>query len=392
MSAAPAIGISYKAHFARFLGAAPGRLHFAAHSHHGWPDVTLDAQVAAWRDGIVLADHKWEKVFGEVIPAAQRHVARRIGVPDPDTVTFAPSTHDLMTRVLSCFERPGPVRIVTTGSEFHSFERQARRLEEAGRARVERVPVEPFDSFPERFVHAAGRPGVDLVYVSHVFFDSGYVLEDLAAVADALPDRGTFLVVDGYHAFMARPVDFAALHERAFFLAGGYKYAMAGEGTCFLHAPPGFGERPVITGWYAGFADLSGGVRRVSYPSGGARFLGATFDPVGIYRFNAVQEWLEREGVTVAALHERVRRLQRRFVDALPAGGPLHAGQLVPGDVQRARGNFLTFRTPDASSLEHRLRERGVVVDVRGSAVRVGFGLYHDDADVDALLGRLEGL
>ena len=392
MNPEAAIRVSYKAHFSRFLEAAPGRLHFAAHSHHAWPDVTHAAQEAAWRDGVELADRKWEKVFGEVVPAAQRHVARRIGVPDPGTIVFAPSTHDLVARVLSCFERPAPIRILTTDSEFHSFERQTRRLEEAGRARVERVPVEPFDTFPARFERAVGRVGVDLVYVSQVFFDSGYVLENLKSIVESLPDRETFFVVDGYHSFMARPVDLSALHERVFFVAGGYKYAMSGEGACFLHAPPGFGERPVLTGWFAGFADLEAGVRRVSYPAGAARFLGATFDPSALYRFNAVQEWLDRERVTVAALHARARAHQRRFVAGLPARGPLRAEQLIPGCVEAPRGNFLTFRTSEGAALEKRLRGANVVVDVRGRSLRVGFGLYHDDEDVDALLERLAAL
>src|SRR3546814_4193410 len=52
---------------------------------------------------------------------------------------------------------------------------------------------------------------------------------------------------------------------RAFYLAGGYKYAMAGEGACFLHAPAGWGLRPRDTGWYAAFGALErsgGGVVR----------------------------------------------------------------------------------------------------------------------------------
>ena len=52
------------------------------------------------------------------------------------------------------------------------------------------------------------------------------------------------LALDGYHAFLARPVDLSGLADRAFFLAGGYKYAMAGEGACFLHCPPGWLPRP----------------------------------------------------------------------------------------------------------------------------------------------------
>ena len=47
---------SYAEHFSRFLGAVPGRLHAAAHSHHPWPDVTFDAQQQAWLDAARLAD------------------------------------------------------------------------------------------------------------------------------------------------------------------------------------------------------------------------------------------------------------------------------------------------------------------------------------------------
>src|SRR5262249_32663010 len=154
-------------HFSRFLTAAPERLHFAAHSHHAWPDVTFEAQEAAWRDGCELADLKWDKVFGDVMPKAAAHVARQLALPSADSLAFAPSTHDLLTRVLSCFEKPGPLRVLTTDGEFHSFERQMRRLEEAGRARVERVTVEPFSTFRARWRTAAGEGGHDLVYFSH---------------------------------------------------------------------------------------------------------------------------------------------------------------------------------------------------------------------------------
>ena len=43
--------------------------------------------------------------------------------------------------------------------------------------------------------------------------------------------------------FMARPTDLSDIADRAFYLAGGYKYAMAGEGCCFLHCPPDYGPR-----------------------------------------------------------------------------------------------------------------------------------------------------
>ena len=50
--------LDLRAHFSRFLNADPARLHFAAHSHHPWPDVTRDAQLATWDTAARLQDGK----------------------------------------------------------------------------------------------------------------------------------------------------------------------------------------------------------------------------------------------------------------------------------------------------------------------------------------------
>jgi selenocysteine lyase/cysteine desulfurase len=384
---------SYAPHFSRFLGAVPGRLHVAAHSHHPWPDVTLEAHQQAWLDAALLADDKWDRVFGQVMPEAAGHIAGRLGLSDPDTIAFAPSTHALVVRLLSCL--PSPARILTSDAEFHSFTRQSRRLEEDGRATVERVAAEPFESFPERLVAAAGRGGHDLVFFSHVLFNSGYVLPDPEAVVAAVPDDSTFVVVDGYHGFMAVPTDFRPLERRAFYLAGGYKYAMAGEGACFAHCPPGYAARPLDTGWFAGFGDLAGpaGGSPVGYPAGGARFLGGTFDPTGLYRLNAVQRWLDGLGLSVEDIHAHTGRLQALFLKRLgDLRSPLAGAELLPPASAADRGHFLTFRLPGAGTLYAALHRAGVVTDHRHDRLRFGFGIYHDDSDVDELCRRLEAV
>jgi len=222
--------------------------------------------------------------------------------------------------------------VLTTDGEFHSFARQLRRLEEDGLAEATRVKVAPFADFAERFAAAAAEGGHDLVFFSQVFFNSGHAVQDLGALVGAVPDAAAVIVIDGYHGFLALPTDLAAVEGRAFYLAGGYKYAMAGEGAAFLHAPPGRGLRPRDTGWFASFGTLEAeDDGPVPYAAGGARFLGATFDPVGLYRFNAVMDWLDGLGLTVAAIHAHVRALQRRFVAGLAALGrdSLHPGRLV---------------------------------------------------------------
>jgi selenocysteine lyase/cysteine desulfurase len=366
-------------------------LHVAAHSHHPWPDVTLAAQEDAWRDAARLLDQKWKHVFAAVIPAAQAHVARQLNLPDPASVAFGPNTHSFVLRILSCLPASRPARILTTGSEFMSFARQIARLEEDGLAQVTRIATEPFDSFEARFAGAVAKGGHDLVFLSQVFFDSGFAVRDMASIVGAVRDEETFVVIDGYHGFMAIPTDFGALANRAFYLAGGYKYAMAGEGACFLHCPPGYGPRPRDTGWYAGFGALEGGGNDVPYAADGSRFLGATFDVTALYRFNAVQDWLLREDLSVAKMLDHVRGIERVFltgIDRLDV--PVRSAQMLVADEAR-RGRFLAFRTPDAGAITARLAAQNITVDHRGDRLRVGFGIYHEAADAARLAHALAG-
>lgn len=380
---------SFETHFSRFLSAAPGRLHFAAHSHHPWPDVTFAAHQQAWLDAAAHADDKWELVFGQVLPRAQRGIARELELPEPGTLVFAPNTHELVVRLLSCLgERP---RVVTTDSEFHSLERQLRRLEEEQLVDVERVPSAPFDTFPERLVAAVKRAPCDLVFFSHVFFNSGAVVPELEGVVGALPPD-VLVVVDGYHGFCAVPTSWARLASRACYLAGGYKYAMGGEGACFLHVPPGLSLRPRNTGWFAAFGALEAPARgQVPFASGAAAMMGATFDPSGVYRLGAALDFREAAGCTTAVVRAHARDLQARLVARLP-DGPVRAEHLVLPLEAPQRGQFLTFRTPRARELSASLKALGVVTDARDDRLRFGFGPYQTSADVDGLAARLADL
>jgi selenocysteine lyase/cysteine desulfurase len=244
------------------------------------------------------------------------------------------------------------------------------------------VPTEPFATFGERFVQRVRRAALppDVIYTSHVFYNSGFLFQDvaeaIAAARETAPDALFFL--DGYHTFFAMPVDLSSVEDRVFYLAGGYKYAMAGEGVCFMHCPKGWTMRPVDTGWFATFGDLTKGVApgTVPFPEDAMRMLGSTYDPVGLYRFNAVQDLWIQEGVTVSDIHAHARALQERFLDRvdLKKFGP-DAQWMPKRDEVPDRGNFLTIRTRAAGSAYAKLRERGIVTDYRGDRLRFGFGI-----------------
>lgn len=385
--------MSFKEHFRLALEADPDRLHFAAHSHHLWPDVSFEAQKQCWMDAARLADRKWAMIFGEMVPRLQAKIARIVDLGGHDTLAFGPNTHGFIVRLLSCMPQDRPIRILTTDSEFHSFTRQIARLEEDGRAAVERIPARPYGSFTLRFIDAIASGQYDLIFFSQVFFNCGFLVRDLPAIVTAVPDPETMVVIDGYHGFLGVPTSLSRVRDRAFYLSGGYKYAMAGEGACFIHAPPGFAARPPDTGWLASFSALEQPQGGVAYPTDGARFLGATFDPSGLYRLEAVIDMLRAHKISVADIRAHAHRLQQRFVTGLaelglPALGP---EQLLVPLAERDRGQFLTFETAEADAVYQRLMDANIVTDHRGERLRFGFGLYQDTEDVDRLLERLPG-
>ena len=365
---------SYKHLFSRSLSADPARLHFAAHSHHLWPDASLDGQMACWTDAAMLADRKWDRVMGPVWEEAQGHIARELSLPDPATICFAPNTHDFLVRLVSSLP-DRPVRVLATDGEFHSFTRQMARWVEAGEVILDEVA-------PGDLMATAWAGGHDLIFASQILFGTGEVTADLELLASLGRPEGPWVVIDGYHGFKATPTDLTHVGPHAFYVAGGYKYAMAGEGVAFLHAPPGFAARPEITGWYAAFDDLAEAQGKVTYAADGRRFLGSTFDPSGLYRFNAVQRMLAAESLATATISAHVTALQQQFVTEAAMPGLTLLNPVAEG----VRARFLAYRGPQAASLCQQLATHNVITDVRGDVLRIGFGLYQDEEDVDRLV------
>ncbi len=412
--------MNFKGLFSRSLGADPERLHMAAHSHHLWPDASFEGQVECWQDAARLADRKWDKVMGEVWPEAQRHVAAELGTDAPDALVFASNTHDFLVRLAAAAPRSDPrrLRVLASDGEFHSARRQLARWAEDGWLELETVAAEPFDDFTGRFL-AAGRSGShDLILVSQILFGTGRRFDGVDELATLANPEGPWIVIDGYHAFMAIPRPLAGGEEarsaegaglsspdtpspqpppaggrgsRIFYLGGGYKYAMAGEGCAFLHAPPGFGPRPPITGWFAEFEDLTLPPGSVGYAADARRFMGATFDPSALYRFNAVRRMLAGNALTTALISAHVDGLQRILLDSIVGTALADAELLNPLD-GRPHARFLAFRSPEATRWHNELDAKNCITDVRGDVLRIGLGLYHDEDDIGRLAGLLETL
>ena len=108
----------------------------------------------------------------------------------------------------------------------------------------------------------------------------------------------------------------------------------------------------------------------------------------------AVLEWLVAENIDAEIVHAHAIALQALFMRRLAGRmiGPFSADNLVIPLTEPARGNFLAFEHPNAELWYRRLHAAGIVTDVRGTRLRLGFGLYHTAADVERLVARLRGL
>ncbi len=380
--------MSFKPLFSKTLGAAPERLHFAAHSHHLWPDASFEGQLECWMDAAARADHKWDRVMGEVWPEAQANVATELGSGDPSAIVFASNTHDFLVRLNAACPRPsgGPLRVLMSNGEFHSARRQMARWAETGEIELTRVAAEPFEDFSDRFLQAAQVGQFDLILVSHVLFNSGRTFRKIGELSELARPAGPWVVIDAYHSFMAIDAPITPIiAASAFILGGGYKYAMAGEGMGFMHCPPGFGQRPPITGWFAEFGELTAPAgSSVGYTRDAMRFMGATFDPSALYRFNAIRRMLKENGLTTERIAGRVANLQARLIERI-AGSAFGGVELLNPLDGGPHARFLAFRTPSAQRWCTDLEAQNIVTDVRGDVLRIGFSLYQDEEDVDAL-------
>ena len=356
------------------------RLLLTGHSHQAWPNVGREGVLEAWDDAALHADEKWERAFAK---AERVRDGFRALLREPDAeLALDQNTFGLVTRFLSALDFDRRPRLVTSDGEFHTLRRLLARLGEQG-LEVVRLPAHPAETLAERLAAEADNH-TSAVLVSAVLFGDSRLVPGLRELASDCEAAGVELLVDAYHALGCVPFELPS--DATWIVGGGYKYLQLGEGNCFLRLPLHADElRPVLTGWYAEFAELAaertpGGVE---YPRGGARFAGATYDPTSHYRAARVFDFFDAQGLTPERLRERYLHQT-----TLLSRGLVDLG--LEADLDRAPyGGFVAVELDGAEEVSRRLAAAGVLTDSRGHHLRLGPAPYVSDDQLADALDRL---
>ena len=358
-------------HYTRFR--VTERILLTGHSHQAWPDIAFEAQQQAWLDTAEHVDDVWELAFQKA-NEVRRGFARLLD-DTPERIALASNTHELVVRFLSALPMRKRPQLVTTDGEFHTIRRQLDRLAEEG-IEVIKVPAMPATTLAERLAISVD-DRTAAVLVSSVLYANAHIVPNLKVVAEACERVGAELLVDAYHALNVVP--FSLIEEelqRAYVVGGGYKYCQLGPGNAFLRFPQDTDLRPVVTGWFSEFTDLSrapaGG--HVGYGSGPARFAGATYDFTSHYRAAAVFKFFEEQKLTP----QKLRELNQHQIEILSGRSR-----------NDAIGGFLALPEPRAAKIQRALRKKNIWTDYRGDTLRLGPAPYVTDDQLQVARGAL---
>lgn len=361
-------------HYTRFR--VTERILLTGHSHQAWPNVAFEAQQQAWLDTAEHVDDVWDLAFQKA-NEVRRGFARLLD-DTPERIALAENTHDLVVRFLSALPLRKRPQLVTTDGEFHTIRRQLDRLAEEG-IEVIKVPAMPATTLAERLAISVD-DRTAAVLVSAVLYENAHIVPHLRVVQGACDRVGAELLVDAYHALNVVP--FSLIEEglqRAYVVGGGYKYCQLGPGNAFLRFPEDTDLRPVVTGWFSEFTDLSRAPKdgRVGYGPGPARFAGATYDFTSHYRAAAVFKFFEEQKVTP----KKLRELNQRQIEILSGATP-----------NAAIGGFLAISTKGAAKVQQALRKKNIWIDHRGDTLRLGPAPYVSDSQISEAAAALNAL
>jgi kynureninase len=352
------------------LGAVPRA---AFDSVRDYVDIWSRRGVRAWEEA-------WWTLSGEMGDL----VAPLIGANRAEVV-FQPNVTLTHAILFSCFDFESRSRVVTDAMHFPPILYLLDGLVQRG-AQVVRVPSDDGVHVETQRLLESIDERTAFVNVSHVLFKSAYVHE-VAAIAARAHEVGAAVIVDGYQAVGALPVDVYALGVDAY-IGGCLKWLCGGPGAAFLWVHPDRSAEwtPTLTGWMShtqpfDFApDLS---RRDDV----WRFMHGTPNVSALYAARPGLEIIA--GVGIDAIRAKSTRQTTRLLDLAATAGWRCT---TPSEPDR-RGGTVAIDVPHGYEVSKALKSREILCDYRpGAGVRLSPHFYTLDEELDAAIAAIAAI
>ncbi len=341
-------------------------------------EATLADYLSRWNQrGAAAWYEEWMGQLGELRAAVARLQNAKTG-----EIALLPSTSAAVSMVAESVPQGRRNRVVVADLDFPTLPYQWMVKPE-----IEVVRVRSRDGIgidPEQFAEVVDDRTLFLA-TSHVFYSTGFV-QDIARLAQIARDAGAFSLIDGYQAAGQIPIDVAEAGVD-FYTSGPLKWLCGGPGLSYLYVRGDLIPtlRPRITSWFSARDQFEFDAEKFEFHDDARRFELGTPSLPSVHLALGAHRLLEEIGF--AAIHDRIRALTDRLVDALR-----EAGFQLTIAPRASRSGIVMVQHSCAKETVAALEVAGFVVDSRPGHVRVSAHFYNSEDEVGAFVEALSGL
>lgn len=224
-----------------------------------------------------------------------------------------------------------------------------------------------------------------LVTISSVQFSSGFRI-DLKSVGELCRRKGVLFFVDAIQSLGVVPMDVEEFHVD-FLAADGHKWLLSPEGIGIFYCRKEIADRinPILIGWKSIQNESDYDHIDFRFKTSALKFEEGSLSFIGIFALGAAVDLLLEVGIS---------RIENRAIEL---------GDLI---IEEAKRKDFHLRTPkkreeragiisiaknfDPISVKDKLRDDGVIVNVRGGAIRVSPHFYNTERDVLRLFNSMD--
>lgn len=207
---------------------------------------------------------------------------------------------------------------------------------------------------------------------------------DIKVICEAAHQKGSYFFTDAYQA--AGQIDIDVKKLNVDFLASGMqKYMLGMPGVAFLYIKKEIAEAitPKITGWFGQANPFAFNGEEVIYADGARRFDSGTFSMIhGFASSSAINVLLN---VGVGNIEKYLRDLSTFALEYTTEKGLV---TVSPLDATK-KGSNTAIKVENASEIEHKMRERNIIVSARNDVIRIAPHFYNTKDDIQLAIDEL---